>query len=237
MSVRNKSTLRTAQLGILFALVIVLQSIASFGVINICLCLIPITLGAMLFGWKSGAALGSTFGVVAAFWGIVGKDIFTLYLFQANPVMTIVICLVKGAACGVVPALLYKWLVGVDKLGKGKEIFAAVVASISAPVANTGLFALGCFVIMDDVTSVAASLGLVKESFVALLFVGLISFNFFIELAINAVLSPALGRLTAILEKQFGTSNKKQITVNATITATVDVTSEEQTEESTTENE
>ena len=237
MAVKNKSTLRTAQLGILFALVIVLQSIASFGVINICLCLIPITLGAMLFGWKSGLALGSTFGAVAAFWGIVGKDIFTLYLFQANPVMTIVICLVKGAAAGVAPALLYKWLSGVNKLGKGKNIFAAVVAAISAPVANTGLFALGCTVIMDDVTSVAAQLGLVKENFVVLLFVGLISFNFFIELAINAVFSPALGRLTAILEKQFGTANKKQITVNATITATVDVTSEEQTEESTTKNE
>ena len=86
------------------------------------------------------------------------------------------------------------------------------MASISAPVANTGLFALGCFVIMDDVTSVAASLGLVKESFVALLFVGLISFNFFIELAINAVLSPALGKLTRILGKQFIISQKPKIT-------------------------
>lgn len=223
MAIRNNSTLRTAQLGILFALVIVLQSIASFGVINICLCLIPITLGAMLFGWKSGLALGTTFGVVAAFWGIVGKDIFTLYLFQANPFMTIVICLVKGAACGVVPALLYKWISGINKLGKGKNIFAAIAAAISAPIANTGVFALGCTIIMDDVTSVAAQLGLVKENFVVLLFVGLISVNFFIELAINAVFSPALGKLTAILEKQFGTEKKPQVTVN--------VTSEETTEE------
>ena len=213
MSVRNRSTLRTAQLGILFALVIVLQSIASFGVINICLCLIPITLGAMLFGWKSGMALGTTFGVVAAFWGIAGKDIFTLLLFQANPIMTIVICLVKGAACGIVPALLYKWLCGIKKLGKGKGIFAAVVAAISAPIANTGLFALGCFVIMDDVTSVAAQLGVVMENFFVLLFLGLISFNFFIELAINAVLSPALGRLTNILDKQFGLSKKPKVVV------------------------
>ena len=200
----TQSTLKIAQLGILFALVIVLQSIASFGVINICLCLIPITMGAMLFGWKSGLALGSTFGVVAAFWGIVGKDVFTQLLFQANPFMTIVICLAKGAACGVVPALLYKWISGMDVLGKNKNIFASVVASISAPIANTGLFSLGCVIIMDDVTGVAAELGLVAENFAILLFVGLISFNFFIELAINAVFSPALGRLTEILNKQFG---------------------------------
>ena len=204
----NQSTLKITQLGILFALVIALQSIASFGFINICLCLIPITMGAMLFGWKGGLALGTTFGVVALFWGIVGKDIFTQFLFQANPFMTIVICLVKGAACGVVPALLYKWLSGIDVLGKGKNIFASVVASISAPVANTGVFALGSLIIMDDVTAVAADLGLVAENFAVLLFVGLISFNFFIELAINVVFSPALGRLVAILEKQFGMNKK-----------------------------
>ena len=208
----NQSALKMAQLGILFALVIVLQSIASFGVINICLCLIPITLGSMLFGWKSGLALGTTFGVVALFWGIVGKDVFTLYLFQANPFMTIVICIVKGAACGVVPALLYKWLSGVDKLGSQRGLIAAIVASISAPVFNTGVFALGSFIIMDDVTKVAADLGLVKENFVTLLFVGLISFNFFIELGINVVFSPALNKLTVILKKQFGFNTKKPVT-------------------------
>ena len=202
MATRNKNTLKTVQLGILLALVIVLQSIASFGVINICLCLIPVTLGGMLLGWKSGVSLGITIGVVAAFWGIVGKDIFTLYLFQANPYMTIVICLVKGAACGAVPALLYKLILGNNKQSAGRSLAASIVAAISAPVANTGLFALGCFVIMDDVTSVAGELGLVAENFVTLLFVGLISVNFFVELAINVVFSPALNKLTIVLEKQ-----------------------------------
>lgn len=202
MATRNKNTLKTVQLGILLALVVVLQSIASFGVINICLCLIPITLGSMLLGWKSGLSLGITFGVVAAFWGIVGKDVFTLYLFQANPVMTILICLVKGAACGVVPALLYKLILGNNKQSTGRSLVASIVASISAPVANTGLFALGCFIIMDDVTSVAGELGLVAENFVTLLFVGLISVNFFVELAINTVFSPVLNKLTVVLEKQ-----------------------------------
>ena len=208
MATRNKSTLRLAQLGILLALVVVLQSIASFGIVNICLCLIPITLGAMLLGWKSGLALGFAFGVVAAFWGIVGKDIFTLYLFQANPVMTILICIVKGSAAGVVPALLYSWINGIKKLGKSSGIVASIIASISAPIANTGFFALGCFIIMDDVTSVAGQLGLSAENFVTLLFVVLISVNFFVELGINAVFSVALGRLTDLLSRQLGISKK-----------------------------
>ena len=212
MATRNKSTLRMAQLGILLALVVVLQSIASFGVINICLCLIPITLGAMLLGWKSGLSLGVVFGVVAAFWGIVGKDIFTLYLFQANPVMTIIICLVKGAAAGVVPALLYKWISGINRLGKNSGLVASIVASISAPIANTGLFALGCMLIMDDVTSVSGQLGLVAENFITLLFVGLIGINFFVEFSINAVFSTTLHRLTSVLSRQLGLDNKPKAT-------------------------
>lgn len=208
MATKNNSTLRLAQLGILLALVVVLQSIASFGVVNICLCLIPITLGAMLLGWKSGLALGFAFGVVAAFWGIVGKDIFTLYLFQANPIMTILICIVKGSAAGVAPALLYKWISGIKRLGKSSGIVAGVVASISAPIANTGLFALGCFIIMDDVTSVAGQLGITAQSFVTLLFVALIGTNFFVEFGINAVFSSALNRLTLLLSRQLGLNKK-----------------------------
>ena len=109
MGTRNKEkTLRMTELGILLALVVVLQSISSLGVVTICLCLIPITLGAMILGPKGGAILGFSFGVVAAFWGIVGKDGFTFLLFNANPVMTVVICLVKGTMAGLVAGLLYQ---------------------------------------------------------------------------------------------------------------------------------
>lgn len=201
MTTRNKSTLRMAQLGILIALVIVLQSIASYGVINICLCLIPITLGAMLLGWKSGLTLGLSFGVIAFFWGLVGKDQFTYFLIQANPFMTAMICVIKGAAAGVVPALLYKCLSCVKSLGKFSGLVASIVASISAPIANTGLFALGCLIIKEDVIGVAGMLGAVAENFITLLFVVLIGANFFVELVVNAVFSPILNKLVNVLQK------------------------------------
>ncbi|MBR2024351.1 MAG: ECF transporter S component, partial [Clostridia bacterium] len=106
----KQKILKLTQLGILIALVVVLQSVASFGFINICLCLIPITLGAILLDWKGGLVLGALFGFIALFWGILGKDQFTFFLFSANPAMTIAICLVKGSLAGLVPAFLYKWL-------------------------------------------------------------------------------------------------------------------------------
>lgn len=201
MGTRNKEkTLRMTELGILLALVVVLQSISSLGVVTICLCLIPITLGSMVLDWKGGAILGFAFGLIALFWGIVGKDVFTLYLFTANPAMTIAICIVKGTLAGIVPALLYKWLSGYKY--KNSDLVASIVASLSAPIVNTGIFALGCMIIKNDVTSVAGQLGVSADNFVTLLFVALIGVNFFVEFGVNAVFSPALNKLSLMLNKR-----------------------------------
>lgn len=197
----KQKTLRMAELGILLALVIVLQSISSLGVVTICLCLIPITLGAMVLDWKGGAILGFSFGLIALFWGIVGKDVFTLYLFTANPAMTIAICVVKGTLAGIVPALIYRWLAGYKY--KNSRLVASIVASLSAPIVNTGIFALGCMIIKKDVVSVAGQLGVSADNFVTLLFVFLIGVNFFVEFAVNAVFSPALNKLAIMLNKHF----------------------------------
>ncbi len=197
MEKKKISTLTLCELGILFALVIVLQSISSIGVVTLCLCLVPITLGAMTIDWRGGAILGFTFGVVALFWGIVGKDVFTLYLFQANPVMTILICIVKGTLCGIAPALIWKLLK--DK----NAILASIVASIITPVVNTGIFALGALLIKKDVIGVANTLGIQFDNFFTLLFGVLITTNFLIELVINIVCSPALCKVTQVVEKNF----------------------------------
>lgn len=197
MEKKKISTLTLCELGILFALVIVLQSISSIGVVTLCLCLVPITLGAMTIDWRGGAILGFTFGVVALFWGIVGKDVFTLYLFQANPVMTILICIVKGTLCGIAPALIWKLLK--DK----NAILASIVTSIITPVVNTGIFALGALLIKKDVMGVANTLGIQFDNFFTLLFGVLITTNFLIELVINIVCSPALCKVTQVVEKNF----------------------------------
>ncbi|MBO5789432.1 MAG: ECF transporter S component [Clostridia bacterium] len=195
MKTKNSTskTLQLTELAILMALVVVLQSISSFGVVTVCLCLVPLTLGSIVLGWKNGGILGFAFGLVALFWGIVGKDIFTMYLFQANPLMTIAICVVKGTLAGIVPGLIYK------ALEKCNAIVASVVAAISAPVVNTGIFALGCWIIKEDVIFVSSELGLTAQNFFLLLFGGLITFNFFLELGINTVFAPALGRLVSVL--------------------------------------
>ena len=193
---RKISTLQLTEMAILLALVIALQSISSFGVITICLCLVPITLGSIVLDWKCGGMLGFAFGIVALFWGIVGKDIFTLYLFQANPIMTILICLVKGTLAGMVPAFVF------GALSKYNHLVAVVAASVAAPVVNTGVFALGAWVMKDDVIAVAGRLDIHTANFAALLFGVLITANFFIELLINVVFAPSLDKFTTVLLKR-----------------------------------
>ena len=208
MEKQNKQkTLKLTQLGILIALVIVLQSVMSFGFINICLCLVPITLGAILLDWKGGLALGVLFGFIALFWGILGKDQFTFFLFAANPAMTIAICLVKGSLAGLVPALLYKWLSRYEY--NNSKLVASIVSSVSAPIVNTGIFTIGSLIIRDDVIEAVTKANETNgntppdmSNFVLFLFVGLIGVNFIIEFAINVILSPAIHKITEIVQKK-----------------------------------
>ena len=190
------STLELTEMSILLALVVVLQSFSSFGVVTICLCLVPITLGAVLLGPRCGAILGCAFGVVALFWGIVGKDVFTLYLFQTSPIMTILICLVKGTLAGFVPALVF------NALRAKNYLVSVIAAAVVAPIVNTGVFALGCLIISADVISVAGKLGIAETNFMTLLFGVLITANFFFELIVNVVLAPAINKVREIVKER-----------------------------------
>lgn len=193
---KKLSTIQLTEMAILLALVIALQSISSVGVVTLCLCLVPITLGSIVLDWKCGGILGFAFGLVALFWGIVGKDVFTLYLFQASPVMTILICLVKGTLAGMVPAFAY------NALKKFNPLVASITAAVIAPVVNTGVFAIGCLIIRSDVISVASNLGIEGVDFISLLFGVLITTNFFIELVINVIFAPALDKVEGIVTKK-----------------------------------
>lgn len=203
MSEKTKkiSTLQLTEMAILLALVVVLQSISSAGVVTLCLCLVPITLGSIVLDWKCGGILGFAFGLVALFWGIVGKDVFTLYLFQASPVMTILICIIKGTLAGMVPAFVY------NALKKINPLIASIAAAISAPLVNTGVFAIGCLIIKNDVISVAGKLGIEAVNFMALLFGVLITANFFIELLINVVFAPSLHKVAQVVTKRIKNHN------------------------------
>ncbi|MCM1480040.1 MAG: hypothetical protein NC085_10065, partial [Muribaculaceae bacterium] len=67
MSKTREKTLMLATLGLLSAVTVVLQIVASavrLGPFTITLAIMPIVVGGAMYGWKGGAWLGFVFGIV-----------------------------------------------------------------------------------------------------------------------------------------------------------------------------
>ena len=101
-----------AFLAVLVALVVVLQVMSTLigrlGGTPLSLVLIPVVLGAVMLGPLAGTLLGFIFGVVVAVCGVTGFDGWTFLLFTEQPVLTVLLCLVKGTAAGAAAGLLNK---------------------------------------------------------------------------------------------------------------------------------
>jgi hypothetical protein len=111
-----------------------------------------------------------------------------------NVPATIGVVLLKGIFCGVFSGLVYKLLEKVN------SIVAVVAAAITAPLVNTGIFLIGCWLFfLPDLSQWAVDFGYanVKEY---ILF-GLVGVNFLIELGTNIALAPIIVRLIRISKK------------------------------------
>ena len=80
---------RMAAISLLIAMIVVLQFVGGMippvGGFSISLVLIPIVLGAAIYGPKSGAILGAAFGTIVAINCVTGADPGGAMVFQAMP--------------------------------------------------------------------------------------------------------------------------------------------------------
>ena len=196
----NKQTIRQlVGTAILAAVIVILQLVASgikIGPFTITLSLIPIILGAILFGPVSGAALGAIFGGMVCISVVTGADPGGYLMFQQNPVLTLLLCVLKSTAAGLVAGLVWKLFLGMKKPAVG-----VVVSSILCPICNTGILCIGILAFYHDlVTSWALGEGFANAF--AYVIIGMVGLNFLVELAINLVLTPVLLRIISIVEKR-----------------------------------
>ena len=183
----HASVVRLTSLAILAALVVVLQTVASgirIGPVPISLTLVPIVVGAILFGPGAGAGLGFVFGVT-------GADKFTYLLWTASPFWLIVVCVGKAVLCGLCAGLAAKAL-------EKKQTLSCIAAALVAPVVNTGVFAVGMLTVFRPILAQYAG----GADVVPYLFVAFIGVNFLVEFAVNAVLSAAIARIVQVVRKQ-----------------------------------
>jgi uncharacterized membrane protein len=193
---RNDKTHRMVLLGVLSALVIVLQlwgsAIPFLGGTSLCLVLIPIVVGGLILGVKAGAFLGLLFGTFVFVWcGVLGYDPFTAFLFQSKPLITALICIVKGGVAGLVPPLVHRALSRKTALG---SVFAAAALS---PICNTGIFIAGMFSILGTLESYLSGAMSIGYFFGAIILV-----NFSVELVINLIASPAIYRVAQVVTRK-----------------------------------
>ena len=183
-------------IGLLTAIVVVLQFVSMslrFGMFSITLTLVPIVVGAALYNWKAGAWLGFVFGVIVLLSGDAAA------FLALNIPGTIITVIVKGTLAGLCAGLVYKLV------SKKNQIAAVLLASITAPIVNTGVFLIGSAVFfLDTITQWAGT-----ENVFVYMLVGLVGFNFFIEIGVNLVLNPTILQIIRI-----GKKNNKSISAS-----------------------
>ncbi|MBR6405437.1 MAG: ECF transporter S component [Lachnospiraceae bacterium] len=190
-----------AGLAILTAVVVVLQMLGSFirfGPFSISLVLIPIVVGAALYGPLAGAWLGFVFSVV-----VLIND--AAAFLAINIPGTVITVLLKGTLAGFLSGIVYnllkKWALVFKNLEKDKESWqinlGVVVAAIVCPVVNTGIFLLGCVIFfLPTIREWGAAAG--YENVGAYMLYGFVGGNFLFELLFNLILSPVIVQIIRI---------------------------------------
>lgn len=182
---KKVNTKTLAGLGLMTAIVIVLQLVGGairFGTFSISLVLLPIVVGAALYGAGAGAWLGFIFGAAVLLSGDAAA------FLAVNAPGAVILCLAKGTLAGLFAGLVYKLA------EKKSKILGTALAAVTAPVVNTGIFLLGCWAFfLDTVKGWAAAAGV--ENVGMYMLVGFVGINFVIELAVNVLLCPVVVRV------------------------------------------
>ena len=181
---------------ILAATVIVLQTLVviPLGPFTITLTLIPIMLGAILFGAPCGAILGGVFGVTVSIQVVTGAaGPLSFAMFEQKPVITIAVCLLKGILAGLCSGLVFK---AFEKMKQGK--LGVILSAAVCPIVNTGLFVSALFVFYYNLMSESAIANDFANA-VTFIFIGIVGLNFVVEFAINVLLIPAVLRVIRVV--------------------------------------
>ncbi len=119
--------------GVLSALIIIVSflPLKTLG-LEITFSMVPVAIGAILYGPAAGGILGGVFGIVS-FLQCFGYSPFGATLLGISPVKTFLVCVPTRILAGLITGLVFNLL-------KDKKNLSYLIASITAPVLNTLFF-------------------------------------------------------------------------------------------------
>lgn len=194
---KNKKIHALVGVALLIAVMIVLQFIGTLlpikiGPVSISFVLIPIVIGAAVYGPTAGAVLGAAFGIMANIFCANGMDAGGHMVFQASPLLCILVVMAKGILCGYAAGLMYRLV------SKWNNYVAMICAAIVCPVVNTGIFLLGMRLFFMDVLQQWAG----GSNIAGYVLTGIILVNFLPELVLNVGVSPASQTIIHAINKK-----------------------------------
>lgn len=165
------------------------------GPVKMTLLTLPVMVGSVVLGARSGIILGSIFGLTS-FYTCFGMDFVGMGLLSINPFLTFVMCFVPRVLCGWLPALIYK---AISQNGTKRTMLAIPVAGASVAIINTVLFLGSMWLFFGN--SLSEVVGIEINNIFALfaLFAGT---NGLIEIAVNIVVGTAICKPLTIAKKR-----------------------------------
>ena len=178
-------------LGILTAILVCLfglSNVLKFGTLTLNLTLVPIALGACMFGPFGGFILGFVDGLLNLLVGEVGA------FMGVNAWATILVVLLKTSLAGLIAGFVFM------PFKKSHPFVGCVLASCLVPIVNTGLFVVGCLLFFMSLVE-QYSAGTTMNS-IQFIFIGFVGINFLIEFGVNAALSSGIYSIYKYREKK-----------------------------------
>lgn len=202
MTARRKSTINPlvvemTMTAVLAALIILMTftpiGYIPLGPVKMTLVTLPVAIGSIVLGKRSGLILGGVFGFTS-FYTCFGMDALGNILLGVNPFYTFLMCVVPRLLCGFLPALIYD---AISKKGTRRTMLAIPLSGASVAIINTVLFLGSMWLFFAENIS-----ELVGVQSIFGLFAAFAGTNGLIEIAVNIVVGTAICKPLTLVKKR-----------------------------------
>ncbi len=157
---KRKQLTHMVLLALFSAMIVLLGStplgLIPLGFINVTILCVPVIIGALLLGWRSGLILGLAFGLISVFSAFTKPSALVSTLMGASPVLMIIMSVLPRLLVPLVACGLYRLL---EQRTKAASAVAAVCGSLTNTVFYLGLMLLFYMLCGIDTAEVLVFIG------------------------------------------------------------------------------